>query len=446
MKPDTQRNSIFVLYLVMMHYIKKMIALLVLSTVTVAAKAQDMRLVRQQITTLSAAPMAGRGYVGTGREKAARFILRQFSELGLNSFYDDDHAFQIYNFPVNTFPADMYLKWGRKELEPGIDYLVDAGSVSFHSEDKEKMEPVDLKKVKTKEDWDKLRAGFRPGDIYQLRHLDTLCRRLGMKQRDVVAALPKACYVIPQSNKLIWTVATDTIAATVFYVSDTAVPRGKKVTVAVRNKFDMRAQHKNVIAYVPGTEIKDSFIVFTAHYDHLGKMGRKALFPGASDNASGTAFMLAMARYFKANPQRYPIAFIAFSGEEAGLMGSRYYTEHPAFPLGQIKMLLNIDLMGDATDGITVVNAVAQSEAFALLTRLNQEHHYLPAVLSRDNAPNSDHYPFTKVGVPAIFIYANGGKGYYHDVFDKAKELSLRNVSQVAQLLIAFTQTISKAK
>lgn len=191
------------------------------------------------------------------------------------------------------------------------------------------------------------------------------------------------------------------------------------------------------MAYVPGT-VKDSFIVFTAHYDHLGMMGSTATFPGASDNASGTAMLLYLANYFAAHPQHYSIAFIAFSGEEAGLLGSHYFVEHPMIALDHIKFLTNIDIMGDATDGITVVNATEFPKEFDLLQQINKRKNYLPAIKSRGKAANSDHYFFTEAGVPSFFIYSNGGKGYYHDVFDKSSEVTLENVDMVARLLIDF--------
>lgn len=432
-------------YFLITHYLsamKKQTIFFFLLQFSLTALAQDMRYIKQTMTALSAPGMGGRGYIGPGRDKAARFILKQFTDLGLSSFYEDDRAFQFYYFPVNTFPADPVLKWGRKELLPAVDFLVDAGSTAFRSMGKEKLERVDLYKIKTEDEWDKVKARFNSLDIYQLRGADTLCRRLGIRMHQLVDRLPKACYIIPQSSKLTWTVATDTLNATVLYVADTAVPRGRKVTVSVQNKFQTKVQNKNVLAFIPGTEVKDSFLVFTAHYDHLGKLGRKAIFYGANDNATGTAFILAMARYFKANPQRYSIAFMAFSGEEAGLLGSKYYVQNPAFPLDKIKMLINIDLMGDATDGITVVNAVKEQNAYNLLSRINGQKNYLPKIASRDNAPNSDHYPFTQAGVPAIFIYANGGKGHYHDIWDRAKEISFRRIEKVGQLVIDFTKAL----
>lgn len=407
---------------------------------------QDMHYIKQSISTLSGTGFGGRGYVSNSRDKAARFIYRNFSEMGLKSFAEDGNYFQLYQFSVNTFPNKVELKLGKKQLKPGVDFLVDAASVGYRTNGKTKIERVNLNKVDDLLEWQKVKARFNAFNVYQLTHADSLCKRLKMRIGNLVEQLPKACYVIPQSNKLIWTVATDTIPATVFYVADTSLPNGRKVEVNVQHKFDTKAVSKNVIAYIPGTEFPDSFFVFTAHYDHLGKMGTNAVFPGANDNASGTSFNLALAKYFVAHPQKYSVVFIAFSGEEAGLLGSRYFVEHPVFPLGKIKFLVNIDLMGDATDGITVVNAVQQNASFNLLQKINSEKKYLPKILSRDNAPNSDHYPFTQAEVPAIFIYANGGKGYYHDVFDKAKELSLNNIPQVFQLLTDFIALKSKGE
>jgi len=136
--------------------------------------------------------------------------------------------------------------------------------------------------------------------------------------------------------------------------------------------------------------------------------------------------------------------FIAFSGEEAGLLGSAYYVNNPAVPLAQIKFLTNIDIMGDATDGVTVVNATEYTPEFAMLNRINDAHKYIPVIKSRGKAANSDHYNFSEKGVHAFFMYSNGGKGFYHDIFDVAKEVTLNNVDGVAKLLIAFAEDLNK--
>lgn len=411
---------------------------LVLLLLSIVAQSQDMRLIKKSIYTLAGPGFGGRGYVANGRDKAARYLHRTFSEMGLKSFYDSGNFYQQYYFSVNTFPSKVELKMGKKHMEPGVDFIVDAASVGFRTAEKSKMETINLSKIKDSIQWQKLKTSFKSDKVYQIKHFDTLCKRMNSSHRLMVQQLPAACYLIPQSNKLIWTVATENIPATVFYVADSSLAKGKKVEVQVQHKFLKKAPSNNVIGYIPGTQVPDSFFVFTAHYDHLGKMGNQAIFPGANDNASGTAFMLALIKYFKENPPKYSIAFIAFSGEEAGLLGSSHYVAHPAFPLSSIKFLVNIDLMGDASDGLTVVNAVEQKDAFELLQKINTAKNYLPKINSRSNAANSDHYPFTQANVPAIFIYAMGGKGHYHDVFDQPKELSLDKIPEVFRLLSDF--------
>lgn len=406
-------------------------------------QAQDGIALRKNIATLSGNGFGGRGYVGNSRDKAARFLIRNFNEMGLSSFDSLKEYTQSYTFPVNTFPNRMQLQLGKKQLIPGVDFLIDAASASFQTLSKTKIERINMDKFDDLIEWQKQRNKMSTTEVYQLKNVDSFCKKVHISRPDFVAHLPKACFVIPQKQKLIWTVSTNQLPATIFYVSDTSLPKGRKVEVNVQSKLESKAMSKNIIGFIPGTQVSDSFIVFTAHYDHLGKMGAHTIFPGASDNASGTAFMLELAKYFKAHPQKYAIAFMAFSGEEAGLLGSQYYVQHPVFPLPQIKCLINIDLMGDATEGITMVNAIAQNKAFEMLQNVNTQKSYLPKLLSRDNAANSDHYPFTQAKVPAFFIYANGGPGYYHDVFDKAKTLSLNNVPQVFQLLTDFISALS---
>lgn len=403
----------------------------------------EKKWIKHEILALCATHMEGRGYVKKGREKAAHLIKDRFQELGLQPLPNDSSYYQDYTFPVNTFPDRLTLKVNKKELVPGVDYLVDAASPSY-TVSHAKIKHIDLDKINDTADWNKLKLTFQQGKhMYYLEHADSFCKRLSLRLWHLSAELPKGCYIIPQHGKLTWTVSTDTIPATVFYVEDTVLPRHvRKADVDVHAEFLPAAKSQNVIACVPG-EAKDSFIVFTAHYDHLGLMGSQAIFPGASDNASGTAMMLYLASYFAAHPQHYTMLFIAFSGEEAGLLGSKYFVSHPLIPLDHIRFLTNLDIMGDATEGITVVNATEYPKEFDLLQKINTQGNYIPFVKSRGKAANSDHYFFTEAGVPSFFIFSNGGKGFYHDVFDTPKEITLNNIDGVAKLLIAFTMQLN---
>ncbi len=147
---------------------------------------------------------------------------------------------------------------------------------------------------------------------------------------------------------------------------------------------------------------------------------------------------MALANYYAKHPHPYTMAFILFSGEEAGLLGSKYFTEHPLLPLKNIKLLVNLDLEGTGVDGITVVNATVCSKEFALLKQVNQQGNYLVKINSRGKAPNSDHYFFTEKGVPAIYWYTLGGIKAYHDVYDISATLPLTVFNNMFKMIVGF--------
>ena len=400
------------------------------------------RALRNYITVLASDSMQGRGYVNGGRERAAAFIQGRFAALNMQPVAGKDSYLQAYSFPVNTFPGKMTLSINDHLLKAGDDYLVDAASPSCAINGL-KVKKVALGKVRNSAKWQRMLERFDGSKVWYLENYDMLCKTLGIRPHDFTAQLPKGCYIIPEKAKLTWTVSRTQNKATVFYVKKESLPRHiKTVNAEVLAKLEPESANANIVAEIPGT-IKDSFIVFSAHYDHLGKMGEQAIFPGASDNASGTAMMLYLASYYATHKQKYSMLFIAFSGEEAGLLGSQFFVSHPLVPLGSIKFLTNIDIMGNANNGVTVVNATEYPAQFKLLTDINEEHKYLQAVKSRGKAANSDHYYFSEAGVPAFFMYSNGGQGHYHDIFDTADEISLFDVTGVARLLIDFVNALN---
>ena len=187
-----------------------------------------------------------------------------------------------------------------------------------------------------------------------------------------------------------------------------------------------------------GTQFPDSFLVLTAHYDHLGGMGSEVYFPGANDNASGIALLLSMAKYYHENPAPFTVVFIAFAAEEIGLKGSEHFVQHPLFPLKNIKFLVNLDLMGNGDEGITIVNATEFPQQFQMLLELNKADNWFSAINSRGKAANSDHYHFSENGVPAFFIYTLGGTKAYHDVYDVPEGIKMNHFDGLEAMLVAF--------
>jgi hypothetical protein len=426
-----------------MHFLKAFIFFLILQPFLLHAQ-EEKQWMKNQLNTLTNASMNGRGYVDKGGEKAAHYINNLFKNIGLQSFYEASDYLQEYSFPVNTFPNKVFLRLQQKKLKPGVDFIVHAASQGYSCRNK-KIVAVKLKNLKDSIEWHKLKKTFKQDKAYFLQDADTVVKYVFNSSRKFAKDLPQGLFLIPQHGKLTWTVATETIPATIFYVEDTVLPRRiKKVSVKLDEQFIPNFKNSNVIGYVKGTAFPDSFLVFSAHYDHLGKMGKHTMFPGANDNASGTSLMLYMAKYFAEHPQKYSIAFMAFSGEEAGLLGSKFYVNNPLFPLKKIRFVVNLDMAGEAINGITVVNATEQKKAFQTLKRINDDFGFLSKITERGQTQNSDHFHFSEKGVPAIFIYANGTKPYYHDVFDQAKEVTFDGVDGMIGLLKEFVKQLQR--
>jgi aminopeptidase YwaD len=404
--------------------------------------AQTKNTIKTHISKLSGTNMEGRGYVKNADKKAAKYIRDHFERFQLKSF--DDDYYQPFFLSVNTFPNRMLLGTKKQALEPGVDYLVypSTPSVNFGPL---KVQKIDLSKLDSaglKERVKKI--SYRK--FYLLENYEAFLKQNKWSRKDLVTALPKGYYGLHQSeSKLVWPVATYTTPAALFYISkDIPSKKLKRVQAFVDAEFIPNYKTQNVIGYVEGTVYPDSFVVFTAHYDHVGKMGYDTRFPGANDNASGTGCLLYLAEYFSKNPQPYSIAFMAMGAEEAGLLGSKHYTEYPLFPLQNIKFLTNLDMLGDATKGITVVNGESFPSFVNFIDSINKRKALVPEIKSRGESANSDHHPFYEKGVSAVFIYTNGGSGHYHDIFDTAKSLQLTGVNDVMNLIIQYTELGAK--
>jgi Zn-dependent M28 family amino/carboxypeptidase len=136
------------------------------------------------------------------------------------------------------------------------------------------------------------------------------------------------------------------------------------------------------------------------------------------------------------------IVFMAFGAEEAGIIGSKHYTQNPLFPLEHINFLINVDIMGTGEEGIQVVNGTEFKNQFNKLSEINSKNNYLKQVKIRGKAANSDHYWFAEKGVPAIFIYTLGGIKAYHDVYDVSKTLPLTKFEDCFRLLTDFVNEL----
>lgn len=355
-------------------------------------QANDSLYVRHITDTLSSKAFLGRGYVENGMQKAAKFIAAEMQQIGLKV------ETQRLNFPVNVFAGKMALSINGVALKPGSDFIVGPES----------------RGIKAK------------GELRQ--------------QDSVSYVFPEERVIIKLVDKLTWSVAQEQADYTVFQVLRSAAHSPASFSCDVAARFNKSFDCENVMGSIKGAVNPDSIIVFTAHYDHLGAMGEETYFPGANDNAGGVALMLGIAKKFIQNPPPYTVVFIAFAAEEAGLVGSKYFVEHPLIDLTKISFLINLDLMGNGDEGITVINATEFPAAFSLLQKINTDKKLLAAVNSRGKAANSDHYFFTEKGVPSFFIYTLGKRKAYHDVQDVAETVPWFEVNDLETLLFDFAE------
>ena len=195
-----------------------------------------------------------------------------------------------------------------------------------------------------------------------------------------------------------------------------AVPLGD-VTASVAIQNSVRTSlSQNVIAMIPGTQRPRETIIYTAHWDHLGvnaELPGDNIYNGAADNATGTAALLAMAKmHADAGPAPRSVVFLAVTAEESGLLGSRWYAEHPVFPLATTVANINIDVLntyGPMHDIVVVGNGSSELEAYLEEAATAQGRHLVEEPNpERGYYYRSDHFNFAKAGVPAL--YAESGE------------------------------------
>jgi hypothetical protein len=394
---------------------------------------------RRITKTLCSEEFHGRGYVNNGVEIASQFIAKEFKKIGAKPI--KRNYFQAFQHAVNTFPGEMLVKQNERVLKPGTHFIVDPKSgggkfdlypnkITIATALNKQLLEDELKKMFIEKKFNAISFNSSHLSLDTLKKLETL--------KDELAHFIPVIEIV--QSKFTWSVASEQLQFPIIQLHDSVYQQNAHYTIHLEAIELPNFTSKNVIAYLPGKNKKLAPFVFTAHYDHLGRMGSETYFPGANDNASGVAMLLEIARYFKANKPERSIYFIAFAGEEAGLLGSKHFVEHPLIPLKNIGFLMNVDIMGSGEDGVTIVNATLFEKAFKQLVAINEKKHFLKTIKSRGPAANSDHYWFTKAGVPAFFMYTMGPNKNYHDVFDTFDALSFNEFNDIHQILIQFCQ------
>lgn len=212
----------------------------------------------------------------------------------------------------------------------------------------------------------------------------------------------------------------------------------------------------NVIGILPGTDKKDEYVFLTAHHDHLGTRNGQ-IYYGADDDGSGTVSVIQMAEAFaaaakKGDRPRRSIAFMTVSGEEKGLWGSEYYSEHPIVPLDKTTVNLNTDMVGrvdterSSADSLNYVYVIGHdklsSELAPINEAVNKKHTKLTLDYKYDDPKDvnriyyrSDHYNFARKGVPILFFYDGMLKADYHKPTDTVEKINFDLMQKRVQMI-----------
>ncbi|MBS1730504.1 MAG: M28 family peptidase [Bacteroidetes bacterium] len=483
---------------------KIFIAVLLLSNISFAQTKKQIKKIAETITTadlkakltvIAGKDMEGRETATPGQQRAAAYIENSFKELGLQPGMPD--GYQLYYPVFQDSITGTSLEIGGKQYSVNTDFAysfitLEAGhwtadSIIFAGFGIQDSTRNDYAHLDIKGKWVMVLAGL-PADIhksadavkYNFRSPGSYYQKAITAKNNGAAGIliiekdfPKKNLAPTKGNMYLTKKNTSgnnplifvspKVAASILGIStadfsglqdipEKAYP--VKFAYSVQSTtLDLRSS--NVIGVLPGTDKKDEYVFITAHYDHLGKRD-SVIWYGADDDGSGTTSVIELAEAFmKARKKGYgprrTIVFMTVSGEEKGLWGSAYYTDHPVFPLDKTSVDLNIDMVGrldpkrvegDSTNYIyTIGEDKLSSDLMKISDSIN--HTYLNMELDRrfndPKDPNrfyyrSDHYNFAKNGVPVIF-YFNGTHADYHQPTDTIDKINFDVMAKRVKLV-----------
>jgi aminopeptidase YwaD len=426
-----------------------LLCLFLLHTLILISLAQNyIDSAKVDIGILTSPEFQGRGFTHGGHLKASDYIKNQFIHIGLVPV--EEKYYQTFDFKVNLFKSAPVLRINDVVLKLGEDFLPDATSGSGNGDDETNIFFVGSglyildKKINNYSKVNQrgailLMDNEIPEKIKKDKSIDRQFYSQAM--RIELAKQIEASAVIFLVDKLSFSTPYRRNDIPIFDVLKSSLPNNiEKISFDVETSFD-EIESRNVIGMIPGQLKSDSILILCAHYDHLSAFPDSTYFPGANDNASGVGMVLSLARYFRKNPLNINLAVIAFSGEDAGLHGSKYFSENPVFDLSDVKFLINFDMVASAEEGVVAVGGVDNPDYFKVLSAVNDVLN-LGILGKRKNAPNGDHYFLTQKGVKAFYLYTNKGKQPYHSVFDKYDTLEWDDFSNTFELSREFIKQI----
>lgn len=400
--------------------------------------AQDLKHYKKIVKELSSEKYQGRGYAEDGANRAGKWIAKEFAKVGA-----DEVVCQPFTLDINTFPGKMEMVVDGKKFTPGVDFTLREFNPSIKGEFK--LYHVDMENYNAEKVFTDLASPEYQGAFVVCDFMFTYQHHEDFKVLQSKDGCNNAGFIYTWETPLkFYKAYGETVKEKpIIWVTPDFPKDAKVVKLDIENELLDDYECFNVIAKIKGKR-HDGCYIFTAHYDHLGKLGKKVYYPGAHDNASGTAAIITLAAYYAENTPEYDMYFVAFSGEDANLRGSMWYTEHPSVPLEQIKYLINLDMIADNNPALYCEVSNEGMEGYTLFEKINAEKGYFEMLHKAPLADNSDHYPFAVRGVPCIFFMNEDGDAfkYYHTVYDTWENFILCNIEPTLNLIKDFIAEI----
>lgn len=456
----------------------------------------------QRLGVIAADSMRGRDTPSPGLEKTAAFIASEFESFGLRGGAPDGGFLQRY--PLRSIVVDLEhsaLRGGRRDLMYGRDIApllgtdeggAVAGGLALVSGSQDMSRALADGAVRGQHAVLVLGRGTRGVDQSVLRLLLTI-RNAGAAsvfvttdQDDVGWAASAARALRPAVGKgwgptgnaaigrdfhpilVIRTGAlgdllsgrnVDLSALQARASEDARVQRvpGLRLTLAQR-QLDQNVTAPNVVGILDGSDpgLKDQYVVFSAHMDHIGvgapDENGDSIFNGADDDGSGTTAVTEIAKAMASlsTPPKRSLIFLLVSGEEKGLWGSEFYADHPSVPIDSIVADLNSDMVGRNWPDTIVAIGRQHSDLGQTLARVNQAHPELGMTAIDDLWPEesfytrSDHFNFARKGVPILFFF-NGTHPDYHGLDDEVDRINGEKAARIARLVFYLGAEVANA-
>lgn len=431
---------------------------------------------KKHLYIVASAEMEGRETATPGQKKAAAYIESQFKQLGLQP--GNNGNYQMYYDVYQDSLTGAALEVNGKSFEFNKDFNPSAnnndGTLRFSevvlvgSNSADSLKNVNLSgKLLLITGNVPMNNRMRGGGLISLIQNKGIAGVLSVAPNYIMGnASRKGNQALNQFKKALspqfYTISENVARAIVGSEYDdvknnTSIVKTYAANVLLKvEKTTITSQSSNVMAVLPGTDLKDQYLFITAHYDHLGKRGDSVIYYGADDDGSGTVSVLELAQAFaKAKAAgkgpRRSIVFMTVSGEEKGLWGSEYYGSHPVFPLDKTTADLNIDMIGrsdssrkgDTTNYVYVVGDDKLSSDLKPISEAANKKYTGLELDYKYNDPNdknriyyrSDHFNFAKNGVPIIFYYDGMLGADYHKPTDTPDKINYSLMAKRAQLV-----------